>query len=284
MGDWTKNVHAALAKPCARPAWIYGPFPSPFSTASGYDNLIAIATGVGITPSISTVVHLGKTRQVHLIVMCRDAELVEFYMKTVHFNPDTWTFIHYTGKRELVLGARADNPRLKVITGRPGLEALILGIIDNAESDIPMCPKLLHRAQASERSIYEKSTDTHFRDALERALVTYSYDEIFDLAIGASAPVNGGPPPQVDLAGFIRMIHSVCKVEGEFGLSDEDFASHFDSADTNGRGGLNPDEFRKTIENMRKKAEVLSFTPSETTKTPSPTKKKKARRASAKKV
>ena len=70
---------------------------------------------------------------------------------------------------------------------------LILGIIDNAESDIPMCPKLMQRAQASERSIYDKSTEQRFRDALERALATYSYDEIFDLAIDASAPVNGGP-------------------------------------------------------------------------------------------
>ena len=151
---------------------------------------------------------------------------------------------------------------------------MILGIIDNAESDISMCPKLMQRAQASERSIYEKSTEQHFRDALERALVTYSYDEIFDLAINASAPVNGGPPPQVDLAGFIRMVRSVCKVEGEFGLTDEDLASHFNSADTNGRGGLNPDEVKKTIETLRKEAGVLSFTPSETWSTPSPSRRR----------
>ena len=130
---------------------------------------------------------------------------------------------------------------------------MILGIIDNAESDIPMCPKLMQRAQASERSIYEESTEQHFRDALERALVTYSYDEIFDLAINASAPVNGGPPPQVDLAGFIRMVRSVCKVEDEFRLTDEDLASHFNSADTNGRCGLNPDEVKKSIETLRKR-------------------------------
>ena len=113
-GDWTKAVHVALAKPCARPAWIYGPFPSPFSTASGYDKLITIASGIGITPSISAVVHLGETRQVHLIWMCRDAELIEFYMKTTQIHPDAWTFICYTGKRKLVLGARPDNPRFKV--------------------------------------------------------------------------------------------------------------------------------------------------------------------------
>jgi predicted ferric reductase len=55
VGDWTKAVHAELAKPSARPGWVYGPFPSPFSTAGNYDNLIAIASGIGITPSISTM-------------------------------------------------------------------------------------------------------------------------------------------------------------------------------------------------------------------------------------
>ena len=266
VGDWTEKVHAALAKavcPSSLDLW-----PLPFALLDGLrvrQAHYAIASGIGITPSISAVVRLGETRQVHLIWMCRDAELVEFYVKTVQFDPDAWTFIYYTGKRKLVLGARPENPRLKILTGRPNLEELILGIIDNVESDIPMCPKLMQNAlQASEGSIFDKSTEQRFCDALERALATYSYDEIFDLAIDASAPVNGGPPPQVDLAGFIRMVRSVCKVEGEFGLTDEDLASHFNSADTNGRGGLNPDEVKKTIETLRKEAEVLSFTPSET--------------------
>ena len=50
VGDWTKKVHAALSKPRALPGWVYGPFPSPFSTADGYDNLITVASGIG-TPS-----------------------------------------------------------------------------------------------------------------------------------------------------------------------------------------------------------------------------------------
>ena len=97
----------------------------------------------------------------------------------------------------------------QVITGRPNLEALILGIIDNAESNIPMCPKLMQRALESEKSIFDKSTGQHFCDALERALATYSNDELFALAIENSAPVDGMSPPQVDLPGFIKMISSV---------------------------------------------------------------------------
>eukprot|EP00964_Phaeocystis_antarctica_P136650 scaffold101106_cov56-Phaeocystis_antarctica.AAC.5 len=196
--------------------------------------------------------------------MCRDAELVEFYMKTVQFHPDAWTFIFYTGERTLVLGARPDNPRLKVITGRPDLEALILGIIDNAESDIPMCPKLMQRARESERSIFDKSTEQHFCDALERALVTYSYNEIYAHAINFSAPVNGMPPPQVDMPGFIKMIRSVCRVEGDpgDGMTDDDLAcvvKSFEIVDAvAGNGGLNRDEVEKVVEILRR-TEEFSF-------------------------
>ena len=159
----------------------------------------------------------------------------------------------------------------QVITGRPNLEALILGIIDNAESNIPMCPKLMQRALESEKSIFDKSTGQHFCDALERALATYSNDELFALAIENSAPVDGMSPPQVDLPGFIKMISSVCAVEdnsdnseqSEDWMTDEDLACIANSFDLVSRvagtsGGLGRDEVEKVIETLRK-AEALSF-------------------------
>lgn len=279
VGDWTEKVHAALAKPCARPAWIYGPFPSPFSTASGYDKLITIASGIGITPSISAVVRLGETRQVHLIWMCRDAELVEFYVKTVQFDPDAWTFIYYTGKRKLVLGARPENPRLKILTGRPNLEELILGIIDNVESDIPMCPKLMQNAlQSAEGSIFDKSTEQRFCDALERALATYSYDEIFDLAIDASALVNGMPATQVDPAGFVKMVRSVCRTSKDDSEPSEEWLSSIVNSNdvlrsnrrSSWQAGLNRNEFEKVIKGLVKAAaKELSFKREEPMRSPS---------------
>ena len=48
VGDWTKAVYQALSKPTSRPGWLYGPFPSPFSTAAGYNNLICVASGIGM--------------------------------------------------------------------------------------------------------------------------------------------------------------------------------------------------------------------------------------------
>ena len=110
VGDWTTAVHNALAKPRALSGWVYGPFPSPFSTAFSYDNLIAVASGIGITPAISTIVNLGETRKVHLIWICRDADLIEFYLNYCAFGDDAWSFIFYTGRRKLVIARRGLEP------------------------------------------------------------------------------------------------------------------------------------------------------------------------------
>jgi ferric-chelate reductase len=133
VGDFTKEVHRRLHRPCVRSGWVYGPFPSPFSTGDNFENLITVASGIGITPAISTIVsdsnppklnpsafnpltndflpplipsfaslasqvHLAEHRKVHLIWVCRDADLVEFYMKRIPFDDDAWSWIFYTGK------------------------------------------------------------------------------------------------------------------------------------------------------------------------------------------
>ena len=127
VGDWTKAVYQALSKPTSRPGWLYGPFPSPFSTAAGYNNLICVASGIGITPSISSIVNLAETRVVH-VIRARDADLVESYLNQVQFDDDAWSFIFYTGKRQLVLGNKPKNARVKVCLGRPNLEELIVAL------------------------------------------------------------------------------------------------------------------------------------------------------------
>ncbi|KAL7529886.1 hypothetical protein ACHAXR_003208, partial [Thalassiosira sp. AJA248-18] len=46
-GNWTNAVHKALSRDTTRPCWIQGPFPSPYSHASLYDNQILVASGIG---------------------------------------------------------------------------------------------------------------------------------------------------------------------------------------------------------------------------------------------
>ena len=249
VGDWTKAVHAALSKPSVRPGWIYGPFPSPFSTAAGYDNIICVASGIGITPSISTIVKFAESRAVNLIWMCRDADLIEFYMNQIPFDDDAWSFIFYTGKRQLVLGDKPKNPMVKVCLGRPNLEELIVALVDHTHHGRPMPKKLMQKAAEAEDKIYNKSPTARFADALERGMVSYSLAEMFAIALDATNPVDGKPPVSASLDGFLSMVRTVCSIEG--GLTDEDLARTFKAVDTDGNGTLEEDELAQILEPLR---------------------------------
>lgn len=40
----------------SRPGWVYGPFPSPFSSAAKYSNLVVTASGIGTPPAFTIAV------------------------------------------------------------------------------------------------------------------------------------------------------------------------------------------------------------------------------------
>lgn len=44
-GDWTTKLHRYLQRDTVRPAWVHGPFPSPYDNADAYDNQILVASG-----------------------------------------------------------------------------------------------------------------------------------------------------------------------------------------------------------------------------------------------
>ena len=76
-GDWTRELHDAVRRPTRRPVWISGPFASPYSTAINYDNLILVASGIGITPALSIISAHKETRRINLVWICRDPALLE---------------------------------------------------------------------------------------------------------------------------------------------------------------------------------------------------------------
>ena len=263
LGDWTTKVHAALAKPTCRPGWVYGPFASPFSSGGDFDNLIAIATGIGITPALSAVTALGENRRVNLIWMCRDPDLIEFYLAKTEFEPDAWTFIFYTGKRKLVLGTKvgidsaAINPFVKVIHGRPDLEELTCSIVDNLTNGTSMPEELMARARKTDLETRGQSAADRFCNALERALLTYSLDELYELAYDATTRSEQDhakhlyePPAGVSLRGFTEMVRAVLNLE-DGSTSDAEIASHFHAVDTSGDGALDREEFSATVTLLR---------------------------------
>mmetsp|Transcript_27659 Transcript_27659/g.68062 ORF Transcript_27659/g.68062 Transcript_27659/m.68062 type:complete len:715 (-) Transcript_27659:210-2354(-) len=189
VGDWTGALHDALSQPTSRPGYIYGPFPSPFSDAVGYHNLMAVASGIGITPTLGAVTQLSQSRKVNVMWMCREAALVEYFVRNCRFDDDAWSLIFYTGKRRLVLDEtqfRA-NRRLLIIAGRPDVEKDILSIMEAITGDTLLPAKLLQKAQVTYESIFNRSPRERFQALLERALATYTISDLYLLGLQFTA-------------------------------------------------------------------------------------------------
>jgi len=72
VGNWTSEVYEQLQRNTIRPAWIQGPFVSPYNNALAFDNTICVATGIGITPALSVIRAHRESRRINLIWACRD--------------------------------------------------------------------------------------------------------------------------------------------------------------------------------------------------------------------
>ena len=104
LGDWSTKLHKSIHRPTSRAVWISGPFRSPMSSAKDYDNIVSVASGIGITPALALLDRFKNTRRINLIWMCRDAHLIEFFVNTVNFPTKGFIFIFYTGKTVENLG------------------------------------------------------------------------------------------------------------------------------------------------------------------------------------
>lgn len=133
-GDWTRAVHTALTRDTQRPCWIKGPFPSPYSRASMYDNQILIASGIGITPALSAINAFKLTRRVNLIWAVRDPEMLRFFLDQMYLEHNGWNLIFYTGKQPLPSALESTATNIRVIKGRPKFDSVIPNMIYGIES------------------------------------------------------------------------------------------------------------------------------------------------------
>ena len=136
-GDWTKEMYNKIRAPCNRPVYVLGPFRSEFSdTAVDTRNAIAIASGIGITPTLSLMLSYAKKKRINIIWMCRDPGLIEYFLHKVDFSEVTkksFALVFYTGKRDLVLPSKMP-PNFFIFRSRPDLEEAISGIVTAIES------------------------------------------------------------------------------------------------------------------------------------------------------
>jgi hypothetical protein len=147
-GDWTRALHEKTRVPTCRPCWISGPFASPYSTAVNYDNLILVASGIGITPALSIINSHKATRRINLIWVCRDPSLLEFYLHNNEFDPHAWTIVFYTGKRQLAVKVQQLPKTVLVLSGRPQLDKVICELISGIENGTGLPEAVVHEAEA----------------------------------------------------------------------------------------------------------------------------------------
>lgn len=69
-GDWTRQLCDRIKAPCIRRLYVHGPFMTEFSdTAVTTSNAIAVASGIGVTPTLSLMQNYAGRKRINIIWM-----------------------------------------------------------------------------------------------------------------------------------------------------------------------------------------------------------------------
>ena len=246
-GDWTQKLHSEIHEPIYRRLWLNGPYPSPFETALDTDNIISVASGIGITPALSAIKSLADHRKMHLIWMVRDASLLEFMFDFgIVVDDDAYTLIFYTGKRELVF--RRPLPyNVLIFKGRPDLDDLIVSLIQatktEEELDLSQYEALHHQHTDVEGAAAPSSLEHDFYKEVTRLLSTYSVEELFRAAVQRSH-LNSR---NISYEGLKELIKDIFVRK----FSDDQLKTLFDMADEDKSGVISHKEFHSFIESLK---------------------------------
>jgi hypothetical protein len=250
-GDWTEALMKEISTPTHKPAFVMGPNLSPFSSpAMDSENVVAVASGIGVTPAMSLIKQYSSTsRRMNLIWVCRDAALVEHFLQSLDVGADGHILIYYTGKRPLYL---CDDlpPNVVLFKGRPDLEKTISGVILSTVNDESGLPNELY----ANNSVVEKVTpQLSAMLLLEKALSVYSIDQLFDYAMRTSASLlDEDEPPLKNAASFKGVLIMMKQLLGEdCDFMIEKILKNLDAADSYGGSVLTRDMFEDFMTLMR---------------------------------
>ncbi|KAL7550023.1 hypothetical protein ACHAWF_015459 [Thalassiosira exigua] len=263
-GDWTSQMYEKIKHPCFRSIYVIGPFRSEFSDiAVSTSNAVAIASGIGITPTLSLMLTYAGKKRVNIIWMCRDPGLIEYFLHKCDIEAVTrnsFLLVFYTGKRDLVLPEKL--PRtFFIFRQRPKLEETISGII-----------AAIHSGEGLPEEMYQKQKDLanisfgdRIKIALHRVTLVYSKEEMFDAAVKFSQKLRKTQADKnltasiveegkalldtdaldldelVSLGGFEAMLLQFLGGVGEY--SHEDLLEVFNTVDTDNSGNIDRKEF-----------------------------------------
>lgn len=197
VGDWSKKLHNEITRPTARPAWLCGPFLSPFATAHDFDNIITLATGIGITPALAVLNMFQETRRVNLIWMCRDPSLIEYFVSAVPFPASSFVLIYYTGKKKLLLNESVPGNVL-LFKGRPVLDRVVTGIVERIETEQGLPEMIVEEG----KSLSDLPPTKKFIAILLRVLETSDPSDFYDLCEEASQLLKNKHASPVHMKSF----------------------------------------------------------------------------------
>jgi len=245
-GDWTGKLMKAITTPTHKPAFVVGPFLSPFSSpAMDSENLVAVASGIGVTPAISLIKQYSSTsRRLNLVWICRDAGLVEHFLQNVEFGSDGYTLIYYTGKRSLIL--RDDLPaNVLLFNGRPNLERAISGIITSIATGDGL-PEELHM-----KVLTRTPGEMRVKLLLEKALSIYTIDQLFGYTVKASNHYNEGQEPLVDMVNYQGCLSTLRHLlADDYKSVTDQITENFEKIDTSGFCRLDRGHFEIFFKSM----------------------------------
>jgi len=135
VGDWTKRVAKVITdKSQMRSCWVRGPYTSPYSIASNFNNMVLVASGIGITPALGVMgQYSGSSRLKFLIWTTRCPYMLKFFAPLL--KDALIATVFYTGKNyvftEKELIALRSYGNIYIKQGRPSdltkvIESLIV--------------------------------------------------------------------------------------------------------------------------------------------------------------
>lgn len=254
-GDWTTKLTDTIATPTHKPAFVVGPFLSPFSSpAMDSENLIAVASGIGVTPAISLIKQYSNThRRLNLIWICRDAGLIEYFLHNVDFGSDGYNLIYYTGKkRPLVLDDTI--PRNIFIFNRhPNLERAVSSIIESTTTGTFQPEKLLYESEYTTSLCTTTPATIRCKLLLRKALSTYTIDQLYEITVIGSNHCRTSFDPLIVTVDCQGAIYTMSHLLGDdYHLLMGKISDSFAKLDDDGDGRLDRVQFEEFINQMLK--------------------------------
>jgi len=228
-GNWTEAVYKAVEKKTVGPIWIQGCFPSSFSTAEDFDNLVLVAAGTGITNALSTIQKLEGGRRLNVIWVCRQASLINYYVPSLAKNVQGFTLIFYTGKSKggEKLIENTFGPNMLFFNKRPDYMKAISSIIIGTETGEWVPDKQVEFA------------DEFYRLVSPHANFEIGYMDVFHLMRLVFNRNNSGDN-KVDRASIVQLYKAMTPPEHHNAENIDNFTNSFEWDDD---GAVNMDKF-----------------------------------------